>query len=514
MESMFAGALAFATQHLWQSAVLFALALLLMRMRSLGAELRSWLLLAAFVLAVVSPLASFLPGTAAPAPTHAANAGHAELLPAPGEGASLNEQSFEAGLCEETIYLELPKSWTTVLMLAWMLGILAQLVRLFDGWNQARRLRLAARPAPALEATLADVLPRGTRIATTAVDGPMVVGLLRPRILVPRALVDTLEPHALRDIVQHEIAHVRRGDLWLAAVLRMALAVFWWSPFLRLIHGRLELAREMACDARAAHGCDARVDYASSLLASVEKLLALGERPPSLAVSMFEHRSHLAQRIDDLIEDDVAAGPHRRKIMIALCMALLVAFVAIAVAMTPRMSIASEPSTEPTPQLLALLGAARAGNVETVKRLVRGGVDVNARVLDQGTALIQAVRAHDLRMVDALLELGADPDRAALGEGNPLIVAAALGDQPIVERLVKAGADIDRVVTYDETPLINASRNGHLATVQYLVSHGANVNLGVVADGWMGRWRSPLNQATDPGVRAYLIGRGAVQGRP
>ena len=514
MASMIDAALAFATQHLWQSAVLFGLALLLMRLRALGAEMRSWLLLAAFALAALSPLASFLPGTAAPAKTNVAASGHSELVPTAAEGATLNEPSFEAGLCPDTLYLELPKSLSTVLVLAWLLGMLGQLTRLFDGWNQARRLRRSARPAPALEAALVEVLPRRTRIATTAVDGPMVVGLLRPCILIPRALVDTLEPDALRDILQHEIAHIRRGDLWLAAALRVALAVFWWSPFLRLINTRLELAREMACDARAAHSSAARIDYASSRLASGEKLLALGERPPSLAVGMFEHRSHLAQRIDGLIEEEPAAAPQRRHLVMALCVSLLVAFAGLACAATPRLDLSSRPTVEPTPQVIALLAAARTGEIETVRQLVRDGVDINARVLGEGTALIQAIRARDLETVDALLELGADPNRAALGEGNPLIVASADGHQAIVERLVKAGADVNRVVTYDETPLINAARNGHLMTVKYLVARGADANLGVVADGWMGRWRSPLNQASDPAVRAYLTSQGAVAGRP
>jgi len=513
MANLIDALLGLATQHLWQSAVLFAVAWWLMRLRTLDAERRSWLLLAAFLLAVVAPLASFLPGTPQPAPTHAAVTGHADVVPMPAEGASLDEPSFEAGVCPDTWYLEVPKSMSSVLVLAWFLGMLGQGVRLFDGWTQARRLGRSARMAPQLEALFSDVLPPRTHIATTAVDGPMVVGLLRPSILIPRALVDTLETACLRDVLLHEIAHIRRGDLWLAAVLRVALIVFWWSPFLRLINTRLELAREMACDARAACGSRARVDYAGSLLTSVEKLLALGERPQSLAVGMFERRSHLAQRIDGLIDGEVAAPRHHRRAT-ALGVALLVAFAGMAIATTPRLSLSTSTIAAPTPQLVALLDAARAGNVESVRRIARTGVDLNARALGKGTALIQAVRAHDLATVNALLELGADPDRAALGEGNPLIVAAALGDQRLVERLVEAGADVNRVVTYDETPLINAARGGHFVTVRYLVAHGANVNLGVVADGWLGRWRSPLNQTSDAAVREYLISQGAVPGRP
>jgi len=72
---------------------------------------------------------------------------------------------------------------------------------------------------------------------------------------------------------------------------------------------------------------------------------------------------------------------------------------------------------------------------------------------------------------------------------------------------------VNRVVTYDETPLINAARASHLPTVRYLLQHGANVNLGVEADGWLGCWRAPLNQAADPAVRAYLVEQGATAAR-
>ncbi len=510
IESLIDAAPAFAAQHLLQSAVLFALAVVFMRVRSLDAELRSWLLLAVFALALLAPLATLLPGP--PSPAFAAPA--EQLVPLPDEGPTPDEAIYEAGQRADVLYLEIPQSFSTVLALAWALGALWQLMRLVEGARQARRLRRCAHPAPALETLLAQELPRRARIATTAIDGPMVVGLLRPTILIPRALANTLDTAALRDILRHEIAHIRRGDLWLTAAVRVGLAAFWWNPLLRLIHARLDLAREMACDARAARACDARVDYAGSLLSSAETLLDLGERPAWLAVGMLERRSHLAQRIDGLIEHGPGDEPRRRHAAVAVCVAALLAFAGLALANTPRLDVSGRHVAEPDARVVALLAAAKAGDAATLRTLAASGVDIDARVLGDGTALIQAVTARNLSTVDTLLALGADPNRAALGEGNPLIVASRLGAQPIVERLVRAGADVNRVVTYDETPLINAARAGHLATVQYLVARGADVNLGMVADGWLGRWRSPLNQARDPAVRAYLIGRGAVAGQP
>lgn len=515
MEHMIKAALAVGAQHLLYSAVLFGFALWLMRIRAVSAELRSWLLLAIFALAIVLPLASFLPAWSTTA--YVLPPEPPSFLPLPAEGARPNEQVFEAGKNPDAIHLEVPRSLSSALVLIWMLGALWQWMRLFDGWLQARRLSRSAHPAPLLETALADALPRNARIATTAVDGPMVVGLLHPRILIPRALTSTLEPETLHDIVRHEIAHIRRCDLWLTAALRAVMALFWWNPLLRMINERLDLAREMACDARAAQACDARVDYAGSLLASTEKLLELGEQRSWLAVGMFEHRSHLAQRIDGLIEEEGDNTSTRRELPMMLYLILygcaLFVCAGIAVATGPRIDPHASSAAEPDVQVLALLMAAGNGDTNRVRELVQNGADIDARALGQGTALIQAVRSRNLATVDTLLELGADPNRASLGEGNPLIVASRMGLQPIVERLISAGADINRVVTYDETPLINAARSGHLTTVRYLVEHGANVNLGVEADGWLGRWRTPLNQTQDPAVRAYLTSQGAIAGK-
>lgn len=513
-------ALSLATQHLWQSAVLFGFALLVVKLRGLNAEAHSWLLLAIFALAAIAPLATLLPDSFMPAgsvttapstavPVETEGAAHTTSPSDSQRSAALSAEKLD----QDTLHLEIPKTLSSVLALVWLLGCIWQSMRLFDGWNQARRLRRSAQPAPALEALMDDALPSGTAIAVTAVDGPLVTGSLRPTILVPRYLVETLDTATLRGILLHEIAHVRRRDLWTALMQRVALTVFWWSPFLRLIGKRLELAREMACDSRAAQHCGGNVDYAGALLASVEKLFELDQRPALLAAGMFGQRSHLALRIDGLIEDDDAI-PRRRTLPIGLSVAALVLFSGLVLAATPRVNLEQPWSTvEPAAQAKALIDAVRAGDIEAVRHLAKHDIDLDARVDGDGTALIQAIWKHDLKMIDVLLDLGADPDGGLSGEGLPLLVAPGLGYQSIVERLVQAGADVNFVDTdYAETPLIVAAREGHLTTVKYLVGHGAHVNQGVMAD-WEGRWRSPFNQASDPAVREYLISQGATAER-
>ncbi|HEL2977570.1 TPA: ankyrin repeat domain-containing protein [Stenotrophomonas maltophilia] len=501
--------MALGVRQLLLSAVVLLPALWLARRRALSAEQRSWLLTAAMAIALLLPLSAFLPGwsTTLPLPAPTAPALH----PMPGEGATMAEAVYEAGRQPDIYYVELPKTLSTVLAALWLLGTLWLGMRLLDAMLQARRLRRLAQPASAgLRAVLADIVPAHVTIATCAVDGPMVVGLWRPTILLPRPLLARLDNSVLRDIVRHEVAHLQRRDLWTSTLLRAGTALFWWNPLLHVAQARLAVLREMACDARAALQAREPLDYAGSLLASVEQLQALREEAPTLALGMFGARSQLAQRIDQLVE--TAPPAPRRRSLLMLGLTLLLGCTATAVAVSPRLAPPSAPVSSDT-RINDLLRAASTHGIAEVHALAAAGVDLDARMLGDGTALIQAIRARDPAMVNALLRLGADPDRAALGEGNPLIVASALGLQPIVEQLVQAGADVNRVVTYDETPLINASREGHLVTVQYLLAHGADINLGVEADGWLGRWRTPLNQAGNAAVRDYLLAQGARRER-
>ncbi|WP_368563233.1 M56 family metallopeptidase [Pseudoxanthomonas sp. UTMC 1351] len=512
-------------QHLWQSLLLLVFAVLVSGMDKLSAGVRSWMLLGAFALAAASPLAILLPGDERPlidvsfAQSAAAEAGAPGLVRANAttpQGETLSQEVAVNGLSIGS------PAVLKFLALIWFVGTLWSLTRMLMGWYQARRLRGSASRALELERLMGSELPHNAAIAfSDAAVGPMVIGLVRPCILVPPELAKSLTPAAMADLLLHEIAHIRRRDLWLSAAQRLVLSLYWWSPFLRIIGRRLDLMREMACDERAALRSGGGRAYAGSLLVGVSKLLTPPDRDALLAVGVFGHRSDLARRVDSLLSmEGKAARRGVHAAWVVLCAMALVAHVGITLAATPRlgrntMSAPSSASTETgtsSAQAEQLIAAASAGRLDEVRQLVRRGVDVDSQVDGEGTALIGAARHGQSVMVDELLALGAQPDRHVWGDGNPLIAAARSGHLDIVERLVAAGADVNRVVTYDETPLINASRSGHLPVVTYLVEQGADVNLGVVAD--RGRWRSPLNQARNPRVWNYLVQHGAVAGKP
>ena len=81
---------------------------------------------------------------------------------------------------------------------------------------------------------------------SAAAPVPMLVGLLRPEIILPAR---DWEPEELCHILRHELCHYRRGDLvW----KRLALAVgclHWFNPLLPLFRRELDRACELSCDA-------------------------------------------------------------------------------------------------------------------------------------------------------------------------------------------------------------------------------------------------------------------------
>jgi beta-lactamase regulating signal transducer with metallopeptidase domain len=136
-----------------------------------------------------------------------------------------------------------------VLAAAWLGGAAIVLGRALVAHRRVVRAARRASPAPArASALLAAFARRPPRLVVgDAATGPHVVGILRPTIVIPPALLD--DPALLCPALLHELAHVRRRDALARIVQLVAGAVFFFWPVVRLVSRRLDLAREAACDA-------------------------------------------------------------------------------------------------------------------------------------------------------------------------------------------------------------------------------------------------------------------------
>lgn len=133
--------------------------------------------------------------------------------------------------------------------------------------------------------------------------GPVVLGLLRPTIVLPAVVVRGKSPRELEPILAHELLHVRRGDLWTGVWQVAAQAVWWFHPLVWLANRLATRAAEACCDeeAIAELGCDPE-RYAESLLAVLEQRRGLvsipafpGIRPVDVTRERLERIMQLGQ---------------------------------------------------------------------------------------------------------------------------------------------------------------------------------------------------------------------------
>lgn len=99
----------------------------------------------------------------------------------------------------------------------------------------------------------------GITVHAHAHAGPMVVGLRRPAIVVPRAILESTEAGVLDAVLRHEQAHARHRDGISAFAMAVLCAIAWPLVPVWLAVARVRLLMELRADAAAVRTCDAPV---------------------------------------------------------------------------------------------------------------------------------------------------------------------------------------------------------------------------------------------------------------
>ena len=102
---------------------------------------------------------------------------------------------------------------------------------------------------------------------------PVVVGILKPMILLPPALITGLGTDQLAAILSHEMAHIRRCDLLVNLLQRVIEAFLFSHPITWWISRRISIERENCCDDLAARSTGS-LSYVDALLKMAEVCLS------------------------------------------------------------------------------------------------------------------------------------------------------------------------------------------------------------------------------------------------
>lgn len=123
-----------------------------------------------------------------------------------------------------------------------------------------------------------------------------------------------------------------------------------------------------------------------------------------------------------------------------------------------------------------LVRAAGRGEVGALRQLIQDGAQVNAVDEWGNTALLLAAREGDLETARVLLRAGADVDGRA-GPLTPLGQAALRGHIHLVRLLLRAGAGVDATGLNEQTPLMNAVKLNRIEVASVLLKAGANTQV-------------------------------------
>jgi beta-lactamase regulating signal transducer with metallopeptidase domain len=161
--------------------------------------------------------------------------------------------------------------WIEAALVLWAAGTAAFFVWQWLGYRQfLTRLSLSSRSLGGHEGV--------PLIESEAVCGPLALGLLDRRIVVPADFEARYSPEERRLALDHELVHHRRGDIWFNHLALLFLGLNWFNPIAWAAFRAFRIDQELACDCAvaAAAPAETRADYARALIksASPRRLIA------------------------------------------------------------------------------------------------------------------------------------------------------------------------------------------------------------------------------------------------
>ena len=154
---------------------------------------------------------------------------------------------------------------------------------------------------------------------------PFTVGLLKPKIVLPKVMADSYSKDELKSVIQHEQTHIRLGHLWFGFAWDMLRCLLWINPLLTVFQKHFRADMEDICDRvciqssrRTAH------EYGMVLLKTL-KLLSSGSgtAPPTVTYVGEREFADMKRRMGEI----ASFRPYRKKLCVGM---LATAFLMIA----------------------------------------------------------------------------------------------------------------------------------------------------------------------------------------
>ncbi|MCB0583072.1 MAG: M56 family metallopeptidase, partial [Phaeodactylibacter sp.] len=177
-----------------------------------------------------------------------------------------------------------------LILCIWLLGVAFFMLRLLGGIayvQHLRHARVAPLPGPwqqRAEQLAAQLrLRRPVRLLESAlVRAPMVIGYLKPVVLLPVGAVNGLSAEQVEAVLAHELAHIYRRDYLFNILQSLIEALYYFNPAVWWISANIRMERENCCDDIAVALCGNSLAYAKALV----KIEEDSQRSPRMAMAL------------------------------------------------------------------------------------------------------------------------------------------------------------------------------------------------------------------------------------
>lgn len=201
-----------------------------------------------------------------------------------------------------------PVPWWDVLAFVWILGALGSFgYRLTGYFRFGRYIRRTGKPME-----LAGVPKRLRVYETSAAVSPMVMGMIRPVLILPEtALTESRLPYVLR----HELVHYRRGDIFWRWLAVLATSIHWFNPVVYVAAAQMQEACEISCDWCVVRSMEQakRDDYMRVILELLAEAMA---KKQILTTQMTSEKKQLQRRFT-MIRNQKPVG--MKKLLLSVC---------------------------------------------------------------------------------------------------------------------------------------------------------------------------------------------------
>jgi GWxTD domain-containing protein len=184
----------------------------------------------------------------------------------------------------------------------WLAGVLIFYLRGFVGWMAARRLQQTGvcQAADFWQDRMTQLRMRlGVKrqvalLESCLAEVPVVIGYLRPIILMPVGLMTGMPTAQVESVLMHELAHIRRYDYLVNLLQVFVEGLLFYHPAVWWISGVMRSERENCCD-------DLVVGVTGSVLEYAAALTTLEEKRETSAMALAATGGGLVKRIQRLL---------------------------------------------------------------------------------------------------------------------------------------------------------------------------------------------------------------------